>query len=66
MPFLDGFACLLSYLCLYNNISLDLLFINRINATSAAIINIISPILDENDIIKESYILDITSKERGE
>lgn len=28
--------------------------------------NIISPILDEKDIIKDSYILDITSKERGE
>ena len=26
---------------------------------------IINPILDENDIIEESYILDISSKERG-
>lgn len=28
--------------------------------------NIISPILDEVDIIEDSYILDISSKERGE
>lgn len=27
---------------------------------------IINPILDEADIIEESYILDVTSKERGE
>lgn len=27
--------------------------------------NLISPILDENDPIKESYILDVCSKERG-
>ena len=27
--------------------------------------NIINPILDENDLIKEEYILDISSKERG-
>ena len=27
--------------------------------------NIINPILDEVDLITESYILDITSKERG-
>ncbi len=28
--------------------------------------NIINPILDELDIIEESYILDVSSKERGE
>ena len=27
--------------------------------------NIINPILDEADLIKEEYILDISSKERG-
>ena len=27
--------------------------------------NIINPILDEHDLIKEEYILDISSKERG-
>ena len=27
--------------------------------------NVINPILDENDLIKEEYILDISSKERG-
>lgn len=27
---------------------------------------IINPILDSNDIIPDSYILDVTSKERGE
>ncbi len=34
--------------------------------TCVAVTNIISPILDENDIIDDSYILDITSKESGE
>ena len=28
--------------------------------------NIINPILDEIDVIEESYILDVLSKERGE
>ena len=28
--------------------------------------NLINPLLDEADLIKESYILDISSKERGE
>lgn len=28
--------------------------------------NIINPILDEADIIKDSYILDVTTKEKGE
>lgn len=28
--------------------------------------NIINPILDKADLISESYILDVTSKERGE
>jgi len=28
--------------------------------------NIISPILDKEDLIEESYILDVCSKERGE
>lgn len=27
--------------------------------------NLISPILDEKDLIKESYILDVCSKEKG-
>ena len=34
--------------------------------TCVEVTNIISPILDENDIIKDSYILDITSKEKGD
>ena len=34
--------------------------------TCVEVTNIISPILDDTDIIKDSYILDITSKERGE
>lgn len=34
--------------------------------TCVEVTNIISPILDENDIIEDSYILDISSKERGE
>lgn len=28
--------------------------------------NLINPLLDEADLIKDSYILDISSKERGE
>lgn len=28
--------------------------------------NIINPILDELDLIEESYVLDVSSKERGE
>ena len=28
--------------------------------------NIINPILDRNNLIEESYILDVTSKERGD
>lgn len=27
--------------------------------------NVISPILDENEVIKEQYVLDVSSKERG-
>lgn len=34
--------------------------------TCVNVTNIISPILDENDFIKDSYILDVTSKESGE
>jgi len=34
--------------------------------TCVEITNIINPILDENDIIKDSYILDISTKEKGE
>lgn len=33
--------------------------------TCVEVTNIISPILDEENIIEESYILDISSKERG-
>lgn len=34
--------------------------------TCVAVTNIISPILDEANIIDDSYILDITSKESGQ
>ena len=27
--------------------------------------NVISPIIDDNDVIKEQYVLDVSSKERG-
>ena len=27
--------------------------------------NVISPLLDEHDFIKESYVLDVSSKEKG-
>ena len=33
--------------------------------TCVEVTRIINPILDENDIIEDSYILDISSKERG-
>lgn len=34
--------------------------------TCVEVTNIINPILDENEITKDSYILEIISKERGE
>ena len=34
--------------------------------TCVEVTNIVNPILDDNDIIEESYILDISSKERGD
>lgn len=34
--------------------------------TCVEITNIINPLLDREDFIKESYILDISSKEKGE
>ena len=34
--------------------------------TCVEVTNIINPLLDEADLIKESYILDVLSKERGE
>lgn len=34
--------------------------------TVVEVTKIINPILDENDIINDSYILDISSKEKGE
>lgn len=34
--------------------------------TCVEVTNIINPILDKNDIIKDSYILDISTKEKGE
>lgn len=34
--------------------------------TCVEVTNIVNPILDENDIIEDSYILEIISKERGE
>lgn len=33
--------------------------------TCVEVTNIVNPILDKEDLIKESYILDISSKERG-
>ena len=34
--------------------------------TCVEVTNIINPILDESNIIDDSYILDITTKEKGE
>ena len=34
--------------------------------TCVEVTNIINPILDSSDIIKDSYILDVTTKEKGE
>lgn len=37
-----------------------------ININDCVLVNeLISPILDENDLINESYILDVCSKEKG-
>jgi len=34
--------------------------------TCVEVTNIINPILDETDIIKDSYILDVSTREKGE
>ena len=34
--------------------------------TVVEVTNVVNPILDENDITDDSYILDISSKEKGE
>ena len=34
--------------------------------TCVEVTHVINPILDQNDIIQDSYILDISSKEKGE
>ena len=34
--------------------------------TCVNVTNIVNPLLDQSDIIKDSYILDISSKEKGE
>ena len=50
----------------YNNLNIVLDRINGIDLdTIVEATNIINPILDEYDLIKEEYILDISSKERG-
>lgn len=50
----------------YNFLNIVLDRINCIDLdTIVEATNIINPILDEYDLIKEEYILDISSKERG-
>ncbi len=50
----------------YNFLNIVLDRINGIDLdTIVEATNIINPILDEYDLIKEEYILDISSKERG-
>ena len=50
----------------YNFLNIILDRINGIDLnTIVEATNIINPILDEADLIKEEYILDISSKERG-
>lgn len=34
--------------------------------TCVNVTNVVNPLLDQSDIIKDSYILDISSKEKGE
>ena len=34
--------------------------------TCVEVTNVINPILDESDIIKDSYILDVSTREKGE
>ena len=50
----------------YNFLNIVLDRINGIDLdTIVEATNIINPILDEHDLIKDEYILDISSKERG-
>jgi len=50
----------------YNFLNIVLDRINGIDLdTIVEATNIINPILDEADLIKDEYILDISSKERG-
>ena len=54
---------------LENNYHFLKIVLDRVNGidldTIVEATNIINPIMDENDLIKEEYILDISSKERG-
>ncbi len=50
----------------YNYLKITLDRVNGIDIdTIVDATNIINPILDEHDLIKDEYILDISSKERG-
>ena len=50
----------------YNFLKITLDKVNGIDLdTIVEVTNIINPIIDKQDLIKEEYILDISSKERG-
>ena len=52
-----------------NNYYFLKIVLNKVNGidldTIVEATNVINPILDEHDLIKDEYILDISSKERG-
>ncbi|HOZ88799.1 MAG TPA: hypothetical protein PK737_01005 [Bacilli bacterium] len=51
----------------YNFLQIELDKVNGLDLeTIVAATNIINPLIDKLDLIKDSYILDVISKERGE
>jgi len=68
MSKLDIMVCDIDYLTenKYNFLKITLDKVNGIDLDAIVeATNIINPLLDEYDLIKEEYILDISSKERG-
>lgn len=68
MEEMDITICSINYVT-ENNYHFLKIVLDKVNGidldTIVEATNIINPILDEHDLIKEEYILDISSKERG-
>lgn len=68
MENMDITICSIDYV-IENNYHFLKIVLDKVNGidldTIVEATNIINPILDEHDLIKEEYILDISSKERG-